>query len=418
MQFQLRLSNSNSRYTGFLSYNEKMGSMRKTLLGMIVAMLVLTANLGMIAITLKPVYGQEDRPKFKIIDYDTFVDKDGYLTIIGFVKNTSEKAGMVPTMKMVLLNKQDETIYKFTRDPLVPFMNPQSIAPFKITVTDATRSKQTANFKITFDQKFPAQPMNPKQNKLTIENVKFSSEDSTTIITGSIKNDGSKATDAFTVAVAFMNDKNRVLDVKSAQYNTQTATGATVNFNFEYNGPADKYCLVADSRYYVADHAGQCDTSKVKVPKAEGPKVPKPSNDTSSNSSKEIVKLSKFRVLDTNSTKVRTINVGQEIQLQSTVAGNLTSVQPFAYIVQIKGEDGLTVMLAWIDGTLSPEEPSDLAIPWIPEEPGNYNVTIFIWKSVEDPSPFAEPIRTSVEVKVVKEKEVKEEIKDKLDSKK
>ena len=394
-----------------------MRSVRNSLLGIVVAVVLSMANVGMSIITNNAVYGEE-RPTFKIIDYDTFIDKDGYLNIVGFIRNTSENAGTVPTMKLFLLNKQDETIYKFKRDPFVRFMNPESIAPFKITVTDTLRSKQTANFKITFDQKFPAQLTNPKPVKLTVENGKFSSDDSATVLTGSIKNDGAKATDAFTVAVAFMNDENKILDVKTAQYDVQIATGAMVNFSFEYNGPADKYCLVADSRYYVADHTGQCDTSKVKVPKAEGPKVPKPSNDTSSNSSNETVKLSKFRVLDTNSTKVRTINVGQEIQLQSTVAGNLTSDQPFAYIVQIKGEDGITVMLAWIDGTLSPEEPSDLAIPWIPEEPGKYNVTIFIWKSVGDPSPFAEPIRTSVEVKVVKEKVVKEEIKDKLDTKK
>ncbi len=399
--------------------------MQNTLLG-IIAGIVLAANLGMSTVTLDPVYGQEDRPKFKIIDYDTFVDAQGYLNVVGFIKNTGEQAGMVPTMKMFLLNKQDETIYKFTRDPSIPFLNPESMAPFKITVTDATRSKQTANFKITFDQKFPTQLMNPKQVKLTIEDVKFSNDDSTTAISGNIKNDGSKATDAFTVAVAFMNDKNKILDVKSAQYNSQTATAATMNFSFQYDGQADKYCLVVDSRYYVADSAGQCDDSKVKVPKTKGTKVPKPSNgtdskpsnDTSSNSAKAAVKLSKFRILDANNTKVRAINVGQEIQLQSTAAGNLTSDQPFAYIVQIKDEDGITVKLAWVDGSLSPNEPADLAIRWVPEGPGKYNVTIFIWKNLADPSPFAEPIRASVEVKEVKTKEVKEEIKNKLDSKK
>ena len=380
--------------------------MGRTFLGLIVAIAVLTANVGMTASIMSPVYGQEDRPTFKIIDYDTFVDKDGYLNIVGFVKNTSEKAGMVPTMKLFLLNKQDETIYKFTRDPLVRFMNPDSVAPFKITVTDTARSKQTANFKITFDKKFPAQLTNTKPIKLTLENIKFSSDDSTTVIAGGIKNDGSKATDAFTIAVAFMDDKNKVLDVKSAQYEMQIATGATMTFGFEFSGQASKYCLVADSRYYVADLTGQCDT-KTKVPKPEGPKIPKPSNGTASKSSndtsstsKETVKLSKFRVLDTNNTKVKTIHVGQEIQLQSTAAGNFTSDQAFAYIVQIKDENGITVMLTWVDGKLSPKEPSDLAISWIPEESGKYNVAIFVWKDLADPSPLTtEPIRTEIEVK-------------------
>jgi hypothetical protein len=405
--------------------------MQKTLLGMIVAALVLTANLGLGTITFKQVFGQEDRPKFKIIDYDTFVDSNGFLNVVGFIMNTSENAGMVPTMKMFLLNKQDETIYKFTRDPSIPFLNPESMAPFKITVTDATRSKQTANFKITFDQKFPAQQMNSKQVKLIMEDIRFSNDDSTTTITGDIKNDGSKATDAFTVAVAFMDEKNKVLDVKSAQYNTQSATGGLLKFSFEYDGRAEKYCLVVDSRYYIAEPSGQCDTGKVKIPKPEGPKVSKPSNgtaskssnNTSSNPAKETIKLTKFRVLDTNNTKVRAITVGQQILLQSTAASNLTSAQPYAYIVHIKDEDGITVKLEWVDGSLSPNEPADLAIPWVPEEPGKYDVTIFIWKNFEDPSPFAEPIRTSVEVKEVKtkeikEKETKEEIKNKLDSKK
>jgi hypothetical protein len=115
---------------------------------------------------------------------------------------------------------------------------------------------------------------------------------------------------------------------------------------------------------------------------------------------------------------VQAITAGQEILLQSTASSNLTSDQPFAYIVQIKDEDGITVELAWIDGSLSPNESAVVAIPWVPEDSGKYDVTIFIWKNLEDPSPFADPIRTSVEVKEVKTKEVKEKIKNKLDSKK
>lgn len=391
--------------------------MSKMLLGLIVAIGVLTANIGMTAIITNPVYAQE-RPKFTIVNYDTFTDEKGFLNIVGFIKNTGENAGLVPTMKLSLFNKQDETISRFKRDPLVQFMNPDAVAPFKITVTDTIRSKQTANFKISFLQKFPAQLMNPKPTKLTIDNVKFSTDLSdVTRITGDIRNDGTKATDTFTLAIAFMNDKNQVLDVKSAQYDTQTATGATVTFSFEYNGHVDKYCLVTDSRYYVAEPAGQCKIDKTTVKPPTEPKVPKLSNDTGvSQQSKETVKLSKFRVLDANQTKLRLIHVGEEVQLQSTVTSNFTSDQPFTYIVQIKDEDGITVMLAWVDGELLPKKPSDLAISWTPEEHGKYNVEIFIWKALMDPVPSAEPIRTSIEVKEVKEiKEVKKT--DKLDSK-
>jgi hypothetical protein len=348
-----------------------------------------------------------------VINYDTFVDENGYLNIVGFLGNTGKDARTVPMIKLKLLDKQGETTYKFNSDPLIHFINPGSVTPFKITVMDASRSKHIANFKISFDQKTPTQPINPKPDKLAIENIRFATDNSgVTRIEGDIRNDGSKATDTFTVVVAFMNGTNHVLDVKTMRYGKSISTGARMNFKMEFKQPADKYCLVADSRYYVANPYGMCEITEKRTiskplkdatfPRSSTGMTTQRSEETQglSNHSEKSVELSKFRVLDTNKTKLSQIYVGQEIQLQSKATNNLKSVQPFTYIVQIKNQEEITVMLDWVDGRLSPNKQSRVAVQWLPEEPGKYTVQTFVWKSLEDPSPLtAQPIKTSIEIK-------------------
>jgi hypothetical protein len=288
------------------------------------------------------------------------------------------------------------------------------MVPFKITVTDTIRSKQTANFKITFDQKVPSQLMNSKPAKLVIENVKIiKGKSGMTRIEGDIRNDGSKATDAFTIAIAVMNERNQVFDTRVVRYGVSIATGAKISFNMEYKQPSDKYCLLADSRYYVATPIGICEITGKKIisKSTKNITIPRSSDDaTDSQSSGETVtlpqqlektiKISKFKVLDANKVKLQKVHVGQEIRLRSVVINNLTSTQSFTYIVQIKDQEGMTVMLKWVEGKLFPAKKSRPAVQWIPEEPRKYNVQIFVWKNLGDPSPLtAQPMKTSIEVK-------------------
>ncbi len=385
--------------------------MVRRFVGLIFAILLLSS---VTAISESMSYAAKDKAKINVISSNTFLDERGYLNIVGFLENTSEESLTVPMMKVKLLNKQREITYELKNDPLIHFMNPGSIAPFKITVMDPSRGKQTTNVKITFDQKVPTQLVNPKQVKLAVENAKFLTDNSgTTRIQGDVRNNGVKATDTFILVVAFMNEKNHILDVKTVTHDKSIATGAEMSFSMEYKGSADKYCLVADSRYYVANPAGMCENTGKRIISKPPKDVTLPESSSSvtiqersdetggqSNNSEQSIELAKFRVVDANKAKLRQIYVGQEIQLQSKATNNLDSVQPFTYIAQIKDQEGITVMLESNQGKLSPQKQSRLAVKWFAEEPGKYSIEIFVWKNLDDPSPLtAQPLKTLIEVK-------------------
>jgi hypothetical protein len=385
--------------------------MLRRFVGIIFAILLFSS---VTAISDSISYAVKDKTKINVIKSNTFLDERGYLNIVGFLENSGEEPLTVPMMKVKLLNKQSEVTYKLKNDPLIHFMNPESIAPFKITIMDPSRSKQTANVKITFDEKAPTQLVNPKQTKLTVENVKFFTDNSGgTRIEGDVRNNGVKATDTFTIVIAFMDEKNHILDVKTVTHDKSIATGAKMSFSIDYRGSADKYCLIADSRYYVANPAGTCENTGERIisKTSKDVNLPESFNDITiqqrsdearvqSNNSEQSIELVKFKVVDANKTKLRQIYVGQEVQLQSKATNNFDSAQPFTYIVQIKDQDGIIVMLESNQAKLSPQEQSRLAVKWFAEESGKYSVEIFVWKNLEDPSPLtARPLKTSIEVK-------------------
>ena len=72
--------------------------------------------------------------------------------------------------------------------------------------------------------------------------------------------------------------------------------------------------------------------------------------------------------------------------------------QDFAYIVQIQDEQGVTVSLAWITGSLNPAQSFSPAISWIPDNAGDYEATIFVWESVSNPSALSPTLSLKIHV--------------------
>lgn len=93
-----------------------------------------------------------------------------------------------------------------------------------------------------------------------------------------------------------------------------------------------------------------------------------------------------------------TIQAGKLIKVKSEVANNTPSTLTFAYIVQIKDSDNVTVQLSWMDGIkVAPKEKIEAMQSWVPEKPGEYTVDIFVWQSVANPDPMS-PVRKAVAV--------------------
>jgi len=93
-----------------------------------------------------------------------------------------------------------------------------------------------------------------------------------------------------------------------------------------------------------------------------------------------------------------TREVGKLTKIKSDVMNNTTSTLTFAYIVQVKDSENVTVQLSWIEGVkVAPKEKIDVMQSWIPEKPGQYTVEIFVWKSITNPDPLS-PVRKATAV--------------------
>jgi len=111
-----------------------------------------------------------------------------------------------------------------------------------------------------------------------------------------------------------------------------------------------------------------------------------------------------YQAVETNISKQdsegsKFIEVGKQIQIMSDVTNKQDRPQPFAYIVQIKNENGVVVSLGWLTGELSPGQFLSPALSWIPEHAGVYTATIFVWEGINNPSALSSPCEITLDVR-------------------
>ena len=103
--------------------------------------------------------------------------------------------------------------------------------------------------------------------------------------------------------------------------------------------------------------------------------------------------ISNQRIVDSFGKSVNQIKVDQQIQISANILNNNITNQPFTYLVQINDSANTVHSLSWITGTLTQGQSFSPAVSWIPENPGKYTATIFVWHSLDNPmaiSPTAE----------------------------
>ena len=83
------------------------------------------------------------------------------------------------------------------------------------------------------------------------------------------------------------------------------------------------------------------------------------------------------------------ITTGSEIQIQTDIVNQQDGSQIFAYIVQIKYEDGTPISISTITGSLAQGQTLTQSISWTPDEPGTYVAEIFIWDDLDNANPLS-----------------------------
>jgi len=93
-----------------------------------------------------------------------------------------------------------------------------------------------------------------------------------------------------------------------------------------------------------------------------------------------------------------TLELGKQIMITSDVTNNQEVPQHFAYLTQIKNEDGIVISLSWLTGSLSPNQSLPPAQSWIPTEKGIFEIEVFVWESLDNPDALSPPLRMTVQV--------------------
>lgn len=93
-----------------------------------------------------------------------------------------------------------------------------------------------------------------------------------------------------------------------------------------------------------------------------------------------------------------TIQVDNQVMIVADLSNGQDRDQKFAYIVQIHNKNDIVVSLSWLTGNLSPYQTFSPAQSWTPTQAGTYTVQIFVWESVDSPTPLSRPLLLTVNV--------------------
>jgi len=104
------------------------------------------------------------------------------------------------------------------------------------------------------------------------------------------------------------------------------------------------------------------------------------------------------RVVDAFGSSVAEVSVDQQVQIAADVSNGQSSDQAFAYLVQVQDENGVTVSLAWITGSLTANQSMSPALSWTPSASGSYTATVFVWESVDNPTALSPTTSVTIDV--------------------
>ena len=105
-----------------------------------------------------------------------------------------------------------------------------------------------------------------------------------------------------------------------------------------------------------------------------------------------------LRINDSFGSSIDAVSVDQQVQIVADLSNGQDRDQDFAYLIQIQDSDGVTVSLSWIAGSLSPGQSFSPSASWTPTSVGTYDVTAFVWESIDNPTALSPPLSIDISV--------------------
>jgi hypothetical protein len=109
--------------------------------------------------------------------------------------------------------------------------------------------------------------------------------------------------------------------------------------------------------------------------------------------------LSNPLFVDSQGNRVDSFVAGQMVGVQSEIINRFADERTFAYIVQVKDEEGIPVFIAWVENlVLLPNRTIKPTIFFLAEARGEFTVDVFIWRSMTLPDPLTPPTHGLIRV--------------------
>ena len=103
-------------------------------------------------------------------------------------------------------------------------------------------------------------------------------------------------------------------------------------------------------------------------------------------------------IVDAFGNSLASVSVDQQVQITADLTSGQDRDQDFAYLVQIQNEDGVTIALSWITGTIGAGATFSPSQSWTPDATGSYTATIFVWESVSNPTALSPQLSITIDV--------------------
>ena len=103
-------------------------------------------------------------------------------------------------------------------------------------------------------------------------------------------------------------------------------------------------------------------------------------------------------IVDAFNNALASVSVDQQVQITADLTSGQDRDQDFAYLVQVQNEDGVTIALSWITGTLGAGATFSPSQSWTPSETGSYTATMFVWESVSNPTALSPQLSITIDV--------------------
>lgn len=94
----------------------------------------------------------------------------------------------------------------------------------------------------------------------------------------------------------------------------------------------------------------------------------------------------------------KTHYVDEQIMIMADISNNQDRPQNFAYLTQVKNDQGVVISLSWLTGSLSPRQSFSPAQSWTPTETGTFHIQVFVWESIDNPEALSPPLSMVVNV--------------------